>query len=127
MKEALLRFEVEVVELGDFEDIMNHVMVIVYVCASGNPNVVHVYPNSCAEGFMFEDNVPIDVVHHGLESRWQVGESEIHDCRFKKSVSGFKRRFLLVSFANAYIVVPPSDIKLRIDVGIAEVTDEICN
>ncbi len=34
---------------------------------------------------------------------------------------------MLVSFADAYIVISPADVELRINVCIAEVTDEIRN
>ncbi len=70
MEKALLRFEIEVMELGDFEDVVDGMLMIFHVCASGDPNVVHVDSDSRAEGFMLENDVAIDVVHHGLESCW---------------------------------------------------------
>src|SRR6266702_547156 len=127
MEEAFLQFEVEVMKLGYLKDVVDRVPVIVQICLGRDSNVVHVDPNSCAKGFMFEDDVTVDVVHHGLEGRWRIGESEIHDRGFEKSISGFERCFLLVSLANAYIVVPPSNIELHIDVCIAEIVDKICD
>ncbi len=100
-------------------------LVIVHVCTGGNSNIVHINSDSRAEWFVLEDNVSIYVVHHRLESCWRIGEPEIHDCRFEESVSGFKRRFLLVSFVDTYIVVPPSDVKFGIDMCVAEIVDEV--
>ncbi|SRR6266702_1410610 len=76
---------------------------------------------------MLEDNVVIDVVHHGLERCWRVGESEIHDCRFKKSVSRFKCRFWFISLTDAHIIVAPSDVEFGVYMCITEVSDEVCN
>ncbi len=127
MEKALLRFEIEVVELGDFEDVVDSALMIVHICAGGDPNVVHVDSDGRAEGFMLENDVAIDVVHHGLKGRWQIGESEVHDGWFKKSISGFKRCLLLVSFTDAYVVVPPSDVELCVDMCITKIADKICN
>ncbi len=127
MEEAFFWFEVEVVKLGNFEDILDCASMIVHICTGGDSNVVHVDLDGCAKGFMFEDDVVINVVHHGLESRWGIGKSEVHDCRFKEPVSGFKCRFLLVSFANADVVVPPLDVKLRVDMCVTEIADKICD
>ncbi len=125
MEKAFFWFEVEVVKLGDFEDVVDCASMIVHVCASGDPNVVHINSDSRAKGFVFEDGVTIDVVHHGLEGRWRISESEIHNCRFEESISGFECHFLLVSFADTYVVVPPSNIKLCVDMCVAKIADEI--
>ena len=125
MEKAFFWFEVKVVKLGNFEDVVDCALMIVHVCAGGNSNVVHVNSDSCAEGFVLENDVAINVVHHGLEGRWRIGESEVHNRRFEKSISGFKCCFLLVSFADAYIVVPPSDVKLCVDMCVAEIVDKI--
>ncbi len=70
MEKAFFGFEIEVVKLGDFEDVVDRVLMIVHVCMGGDSNVVHVDSNSCTEGFVLENGVTIDVVHHGLEGRW---------------------------------------------------------
>src|SRR6266702_242518 len=127
VKETFLRFEVEVVELCHFEDVMNSAMVVVEVGAGGNANIIHVHPNCRSKRFVFEDDIPIDVVHHGLKRRGRVGESKVHDRRFKESVSGFKRCFPLVSLLDAYIVVSPSYIKFGVDVCVTQVANEVCN
>jgi len=70
MEEAFFWFEVEVMELGDLEDVMDCASVIIHVCTGSDANVVHVDSDSCAEWFVFEDDVAIDIVHHGLEGCW---------------------------------------------------------
>jgi len=70
MEETFLQFEVEVVKLSNLEDIVNCTPVVIEVGASGNANVVHIDADSGAKGFMFKDDVLVDKVHHGLESRW---------------------------------------------------------
>jgi len=125
MEEALFWLEVEVMKLCDFKHIMDHPFVIVKVHASGDSDIVHIDADCGAKRFMFEDDVAIDVVHHGLECRWGVGESKVHDCRFEKSVSGFKCCLLFISFADAYVVVTPSYIKFGVYMGITEVLDEV--
>src|SRR6266702_7785595 len=112
-------------ELRHFEDVVNCTMVVVEVGAGSNADVVHIDTDGSTEGFMFEDNVAIDEVHHSLEGRWRIGKSEIHDCGFKKAVSGFERCFGLVPFTDSYVVISPSDIELRIDMCVAEIADEV--
>ncbi len=125
MEEALLQFEIEVMKLGNFEDVVNSTSVVVKVGTSSDPNVIHIDKDGCAKGFVLENDVPVDIVHHGLECRWRIGEPKIHDCGFEKSISGFKRCLLFISLADAYVIVPPSDIKFCIYVCVAEVVDEI--
>ncbi len=125
MEKAFLRLEIKVMKLGDFEDVVYGALMIGHIRASSDSNVVHVDSDSRAERFVLEDDVTVDVVHHCLECRWRIGESEIHDRRLKKSVSGFERCLLFISFANAYIVVSPSNVKFCIDVCVTEVADEV--
>ncbi len=70
MEQAFFWFEVEVMKLGDFEDVVDCASMIVHVCAGGDSNVIHIDADSHAEGFVFENDIVIDVVHHGLEGRW---------------------------------------------------------
>ena len=125
MEEAFLRFEIEIMKLSDFEDVVYGTLMIRQICTGSDPDVVHVDPDRCTQRLMFEDDVTVNVVHHRLKRCWRVGESEVHDSRFEKSVSGFKCCFLFISFVNAYVVVPPSNIKFRVNVCVAEVADEI--
>ncbi len=125
MKEAFLQFEVEVVKVHHFEDIVNCATVIIKISASCDTDIVHVYANSGTKWFVFEDNVTVYEVHHGLKGCWRIGKSEIHDCRFEEAVSGFERCLLFVSLTNAYVIIPPSDVELRVEMCIAEIADEI--
>src|ERR1700761_6834356 len=65
---------------------------------------------------MLDDGVAVDVVHHCLEGRWGIGETEEHDSRFIEPSVCFEGSLPLVPFLDLYIVIPPSDIQLRIDV-----------
>ena len=127
MEEAFFRFEVEVVKLGDFEDVMYCALMVGHICTGGDSNVVHVNSDSRTERFVFEDGVVVNIVHHCLERCWRIGESEIHDRRFEKSISGFKRCLLFISFANTYVIIPPSNVKFCVYVCVAEITDKIHN
>jgi len=127
VKEAFLWFEIEVMELGYLEDVMNCAMVVVEGSTSGDTNVIHIDADRCSKGFVFKNNIPIDVVHHGLEHRWGVGKLEVHDRGFEKSISGFKGCFLFIPFADSYVIVPPSDVKFRVYVCVAKVPNEVCN
>src|SRR6266702_1121598 len=104
---------------------MNCTTMIVEVGTSSDTNVVHVDADGGTKGFMLEDSVAIDEVHHRLKGRWRIGKSEIHDRRFKEAVSGFECRLGLISFADAYVIVSPADVELCINVCVAEVSDEI--
>jgi len=127
VEKAFFWLEIEVVKLGHFEDVMNGVSVVIKVGASGDSDVVHIDMDCCSEGFVLEDDVPVDIVHHGLERCWQISEPEIHNCGFEKSVSGFKCCFLLIPIMDSYIVIGPSDIKLCIYVCVAKVSNEVHN
>src|SRR6266702_511894 len=97
-------------KLGNFEDVINCATVVIKCGASSDSNVVHIDADCCSKGFVLENDVPVDKVHHGLERRWRVGKSEVHDCGFEKSISGFKCHFLFIPFADPYVVIAPSDI-----------------
>ncbi len=125
MEEAFLRFEIEIMELGNLENVVNCVPVVVKVGTSGNSNVIHIDMDRCSKGFVFENDVLVDVVHHGLERCWRVGESEIHDCGFEKSISGFKCCLFLIPFADSYVVITPLDIKLHVYVCVTEVPNKV--
>ncbi len=70
MEEALFGFEIEVVKLSDFENIVDCASVVINGGACGNPNVIHVNSDRCTKGFMFEDDVMVDVIHHSLKCCW---------------------------------------------------------
>jgi|SRR6266702_5758802 len=125
MEKTFFWLEVKIMKLSNFEDIINGTPVVVEVGTSGDANVVHIDADCGAKGFVFEDNVPVDEVHHGLKGRWQISEPKIHDGWFKKSVSGFECCFLFVSFADSYVVVAPSNVKFGIYMCVAEILNEV--
>ncbi len=125
MEEAFFWFEVEIVKLGNFEDVVDSTAMIIKVSASGDADVVHVNVDCGAEGFVFEDDVSVDEVHHGLEGRWRISEPKIHNCWFEESVSGFKRCFLFIPFTDSYIIVAPPDVEFCIYVCITEISNEV--
>jgi len=125
VKETFFRFEVEVMELGYAENVRDCASVIVKISAGGDTDVVHIDADSGSKWFMLDNDVAVDVVHHSLEGRWRVGEPEIHDRGFEKTVSGFKGRFLFITFADAYIIIPPSDVEFCVYVCVAEVANEV--
>src|SRR6266702_4928106 len=114
-------------KLGNCKNIVNCASVVIEGSVRGNSDIVHIDTDCCSKGFMFENDILVDIVHHGLEHRWRVGESEIHDCWFEKSVSGLKRCCLLVSFTDPHVIISPSDVKLRVYVGVTEVSNEVCD
>src|SRR6266702_6721436 len=99
-------------------------MVIVKIRTSSNTDVVHIDVNCRPQGFMFEDGITVDKVPHRLECCGGIGESEIHDCGFEKTVSGFKCGLLFITFTDLYVIVSPPDIEFGIYVGIAEIAYE---
>ena len=74
---------------------------------------------------MVNDHIMKDMVHHCLECSGGVSESEEHNYWFVKSVTHFERCFILISLFDAYIVVSPMNVKLRIDTRMSEVSNEI--
>ncbi len=105
--------------LGDLKDVVDCLLVISDIGVGGDSDIVHVDMDSGAKGFMFEDDVAVDVVHHGLKGRWRIGESKIHDRRFEKPVSGFEHGLLLIAFMDAHVIVPPSHVKFHVNVCVA--------
>jgi hypothetical protein len=51
-------------------------------------------------------------VHYHLESGWRIGEAKEHDGWLKEPFWSKEGCFLFIAIFNAYIIVPPSDIKL---------------
>ncbi len=67
MEQAFFRFEVKVVKLRYFEDVVDCLFMVVEVCSSCDTDVIHIYADHCSQGFVFENNIVIDVVHHRLK------------------------------------------------------------
>jgi len=114
-------------EFGDFEDVVNCALMVLEVGMGSDAYIIHIDADCCPKRFVFENNVTIYVVHHHLERHWGVGESEIHNGRFEKPISGFECGFLLISFTNLYVVITPSDIKFCVYVCVTEVSNEVHN
>ncbi len=70
MEEAFLWFEIQVMELGDPENVVDSPLMIVKIGASSDTNVVHIDANGCSKWFVLENDITVYVVHHGLESCW---------------------------------------------------------
>ena len=58
------------------------------------------------------DEVLEDIVHHGLECCWTVGESEEHDKRFKEATVCAKGSLPLITILYPHIVESPPHIQL---------------
>src|SRR6266702_2073013 len=80
MEEAFFQFEVYVVVFGNLEYVLYCGYMVGHVSTCCDANVVHVYVNRGALEFVFENDITVDVVHHGLECGWRVCETEIHYC-----------------------------------------------
>src|SRR3981189_1888794 len=58
------------------------------------------------------DKVFENLVHHRLEGRRAVGQSDVHHERFKQTMICSKRRFPFIAFFYPHIVIPPADVEL---------------
>src|SRR6266702_3349455 len=94
-------------------------MMVHEVGSRGDTDIVHIDSYCGSEWFVLEDNITIDEVHHRLEGRWGVGETEVHHRRFEESVSGFKCCLVFVSITNSYVIIPPSDVEFGVYMSVA--------
>ncbi len=69
--------------MGHSEDIANSCGVVPHGSTCGDANVVHIDANGGAKGFVFKDDIAIDVVHHCLEGSWGVRKSKVHNSWFE--------------------------------------------
>ena len=67
----------------------------------------------------FGNHVAEGVVHKSLKDSGGVGEAEEHYGWFEESLVGDKGRFQLVTVFDSHIVVSPSNVELREDLGIS--------
>ncbi|KAG5352996.1 hypothetical protein C0989_011280 [Termitomyces sp. Mn162] len=79
---------------------------------------IHAYYTLCNE-------VPEDVVHHGLKGGQAIGETKEHDKWLEQSPVGPEGHLPLVSFLNAHIVVTPPDVQFNEVLCAPEVVDEL--
>ena len=73
------------------------------------------------------DQVPQNVVHHGLEGGWRVGEAKEHDRWFEESPVRPKGCLPLISLLDPDIVVTLSNIKFSEVLGVLHFVDELLN
>src|SRR3981189_1201941 len=73
------------------------------------------------------DEVFENLIHHRLESRRAVGQSEVHHERFKQTAISSKRRFPFIAFFYPHIVIPPADVELGEVLRAFESVDEVVN
>src|SRR3981189_3752722 len=73
------------------------------------------------------DKVFENLVHHRLEGRRAVGQSEVHHERFKQTAIRSKRRFPFIAFFYPHVVIPPADIELGEVLRAFESVDEVVN
>ena len=70
------------------------------------------------------DEVLEDIIHHGLECCWTVGESEEHDKRFKEATVCAKGSLPLIATLYPHIVEPPLHVQLGEVFCTSELGDE---
>src|SRR3981189_1396758 len=73
------------------------------------------------------DKVFKNLVHHRLEGRRAVGQSEVHHKRFKQTAISSKCRFPFIAFFYSHIVIPPVDVELGEVLRAFELVDEVVN
>src|SRR3979490_152522 len=73
------------------------------------------------------DKVLEDLVHHRLEGRRAVGQSEVHHERFKQTAISSERRFPFIAFFYPHVVIPPADVELGEVLRAFESVNEVVN
>src|SRR3981189_2880864 len=73
------------------------------------------------------DEVFKNLIHHRLESRRAVGQSEVHHEQFKQTAISSKRRFPFIAFFYPHIVIPPADVELGEVLCAFKPVDEVVN
>jgi hypothetical protein len=82
-------------------------LVMLFNVLGEDENVVKVYTND-----PFHNEILENVIHHGLEGRGRVSESEKHHQRFIEVAIGMKCHLPLIACLHPHILVPPPHIKL---------------
>jgi hypothetical protein len=75
----------------------------------------------------FLDEILEDVIHHGLEGGWTVGETKEHDQGSKESPVGAECSLPLIAFLDPDIVAPPADIQFCEVACTTETVHEVRN
>ncbi|KAG5350317.1 hypothetical protein C0989_011629 [Termitomyces sp. Mn162] len=118
-KLTLLWLEVELVLVEVLQDETSDLTVFLQ-CFGVDENVVEVHAH-----YTLCDEVPEDVVHHGLEGGGAIGESKEHNEQLKQSPVGLEGSLPLISFLNMHIVVTPLDVQFSEVSHSLEVVDEL--
>jgi hypothetical protein len=85
-------------------------------------NIVEVYTNHT-----FHNEILENVVHHGLEGRGRVSESEKHHQRFIEAAMGIKCCSPLITHFHLHILVPPPHIELSEELCILKLIHQFGN
>ena len=83
-----------------------HDLLMVFDRASAYQDIIHI---DCHISFI--NKVLEDVIHHGLEGGWTVGEAKEHDQGFEEALIHLEGGFPLVSLFDSHIVVSPMYIQ----------------
>ncbi|KAG5349114.1 hypothetical protein C0989_005821 [Termitomyces sp. Mn162] len=118
---TLLWLEVELVLAEAFQNKTSDPIVFLQ-CFGVDEDVVKVHAD-----YTFYNEVPEDVIHHGLEGGWAVGETKEHNKWLKQSPVGPEGHLPLISLLNVHIVVTPLDIQFSEVLCTLEVVDELGN
>ena len=106
VKGTLCQLQVEIFLLHPFEYPLGSFLTL-FLGFGKYKDVIHVDDKPS-----FHDHLSKDRVHEGLEGWWGVTLSEEHDQEFVKTVGGDECGFLLVSFFDVNVVIPPLYIHL---------------
>ncbi|KAG5349823.1 hypothetical protein C0989_001718 [Termitomyces sp. Mn162] len=118
-KLALLWLKVELVPVEAFQNKTSDLMVFLqHFDVDEDVIEVHTHYTLCNE-------VPEDVIFHGLEGGWAVGETEEHNKWLKQSSVGLEGHLPLISLLNVHIVITPPDIQFSEVSHALEVVDEL--
>ena len=63
------------------------------------------------------------MIHEGLERRGSIAKTKKHDCGFIETKESNEGGLPLILFANANIVITPSDIEFGEESGVFDVID----
>ena len=127
MEDAFLWLEKQVISHRQLQYFRYTFDVVVQIGAGGDRDVVHVLAHLCSQWFPFVDYWSKNPIHHCLECRWGVKETEKHHCWFPQSVLCFERCLVFVAFLDSYVVVPPLNVQLGEDVGSRKTICEVCD
>ena len=68
-----------------------------------------------------------DVIHHGLESGWAIGETKEHYQWFEETSVRSESSLPLIAFFHPNIIETPSDIQFGKALGTSELSDQFGN